>query len=380
MGKGILAQIRERIIASTPEVDLDAPGYVVQRTAEGLEVVVDPVAFRRSARRAGILVAVFFGGLAFIPLLPLRIFAVTVAVLVLVLGFVAKPRPDRVLVAPGGAKAAVRGRPARAASASEIDAVRLRREEHEVHDENGSHRRVVWSVWLDVAAGPWFLASSGDGAKARTFAEDAAIALGRPFVDASAGGDVVVPADAVNLPFVERARRGVVVTEDPGPPPPGVERRATPSGVEFVAARRSWKGAAALWFMGAWFTLLGFGGTALLAAAAFDADGSAWALAFAVFPLLFGVAGVIMIIGGFRMITGESYVRVERDGLVHGVRRGRRDSAKRAPFSDFEDVQGVRGVRLVSDDGDRGLGFDVLPAPAQEWVAAALRRELARRG
>lgn len=376
-GAGFLARLKARAIAASPEIDLDFPGYRVARTPEGVVVEVDAVAYRRGMRRGGAAIGVFFAFFALLPFTAARVVAALGVAGGLALAFAGKPRDDRLVVGPTGIVSRVKGRPPRDLPASAVVSVRLAREEVEVHDGDGSHRRVDWPVYAVTASGTWQLGRSTQRERARAFAEDAAIALGRPFVDATGDEPTAVAADDVDLPFVERARLGGVAPRDPGAPPPGVERRLLAEGVEFAARRRSWSRAGGFAFGGLWFVALGSLGTVFVAAAAWN--GPKWPLAFALFPLLFVMAGVVMLWGAVRAVTGESYVRVERDSVVYGSRRAGREKALRVAFADFEDVQGVRGVLLVSDARERDLGFDTVPPAAQRWIAGALKAEIARR-
>lgn len=375
---GTWARLKEEVRKRTPVVSLDGPGVRVRRTREGVLVDIDPAAFRRSMRTGGSVVAAFSAIFLLIPETGFRVFGAVGVVGGLALAFLPKPRDDRLLVSPSGVASRVKGRDPRDVAIADVRAVRLEREEYEVRDDDGTHTRIRWPVKFELADGVWYVAESGDRAKARAFAEDAAIALGRPFVDATSGEAVVVAADVVNLDVGERLRSGHVPVAEVGPAPAGVDVRRAAAGVEFASTRRGWKRTLPGLVFGAVFTTLGFGGAAVLVYAAFAEGGSLWAIPLVAVPLAFGAFGSLFAFAGVSSVVGESYARVERGSVVYGVRRWARDRSKRVAFAAFEDVRSRNDVHLVSDADETELGFAHLDPDARAWLAAALRAEISR--
>lgn len=348
---------------------LDTAGVRVQHVADGLLLDIDAVKARRSAMAiGGTMTAV---GLAIIILIPdfQRWFGL------LFVGFglafaLRKPPTGDCRVTRDGIASTMGD--ARSVPVAEVEHVRLER--REVVRGSGKNRRTVVEWPVRIQGPGWFLANGRDRKSSRRLAEDIAIVLGKPFVDATGAVETIVPADAVNLGVRERVRQGVVKVEPPGSPPAPIAVRDTPHGREYVVPHRNigriiGAGIPAAFLLWGAYTaaqtllpLAGDEGLALLA----------W------FPALLGLAGVALLLVAVSGLVGEDWVRVTPAGVEYGLRRFGAGRTRLASLDGVEDIRGMRGIHLVGDDVDVDVGFARLAPEAQAWLAQALLYDLAR--
>lgn len=357
--------------ATEADWSLDSAGVRVQHVDDGLLLDTDLVKARRAQAGAGAIAAL--AGVAMVAFIPdfVRWFGILFLAVGLVFIF-KKPRDERCSVTPKRIGSTASG--GRVVEAAAVTVVRLER--REVVRGSGKNRRTVVEWPVRLAGVDWFFANSRDRAKARRLAEDVAIVLGKPFVDATGPVEREVPADAVNMDVRERLRRGIVKAEAPGPRPPRVTVREVHGGTEYAFPRRLWLRA------------LGFGVPALFIVL-FDlpvfltllpiivAEPDLWAIL--IVPGLFFVVGAVLLVSAALSLVGEDHVRATPHGVEYGARRFGLGRTRSATLDGVEDVRAIKGVHLVGDTVDVPLGFAYAPPEVQAWIAAALLHDLARR-
>lgn len=350
--------------------NLDAPWVRVQHTDEGLRLGNDPVAWRRS-KRTFALVALVIGALVWLFGEGLVRWIVPGLFLAFALVSLLRNAPEvGVRVHAGGVEQ--EGEGGRRVAAADVAAVRLTR--HEYWKQSGKNRRLVveWPVALDGA--DWILATGEKRERARRLAEDLAIVLGKPFIDATGPVDTVVPADAVNMDLVERLRRRVLRPAPPGEAPSTVRRRERSDGVEYVVRIPPWprlvgSGLSAV-------ILLAFAFATWNALAPLVDEGGPRGLLLV--PVVSASVALVFVLVAVSAFFGEEWVRATGNGVAYGRRRFGVGRTRSATLHGAEDLRAMKGVQLVGDDLVVPLGFGGADAETQTWIANALLHDLSR--